>query len=120
MLQARVELPVLKKKKTPARPKKEAFLRDDDSASSTAPSEGGATLMSLCHLHPHAWPPACSSRRPSGTQPVRVWQSYARPTKLCQAQCQGGQGSGSCGSMCPCLCAEGAEMKPDIKQHCRR
>ena len=43
LLQEKVEMPVLKKKKTPARPKKETFLRDDDSASSTAPSEGGAS-----------------------------------------------------------------------------
>ena len=44
LLQEKVEMPVLKKKKTPARPKKETFLRNDDSASSTAPSEGGVCL----------------------------------------------------------------------------
>ena len=43
-------MPVLKKKKTPARPKKETFLRDGDSASSTAPSEGGVPLLILPYL----------------------------------------------------------------------
>ena len=45
-------MPVLRKKKTPARPKKEAFLRDDDSAISTAPSEGGVSLaLSVTSTH---------------------------------------------------------------------
>ncbi len=52
LLQEKVEMPVLKKKKTPARPKKETFLRDDDSASSTAPSEGGALLLIFPYPEP--------------------------------------------------------------------
>ena len=43
-MQEKIELPV-RRTKTPARPKREEFIRDDDSASSSAASEGGELQM---------------------------------------------------------------------------